>query len=129
MVVAKWVHKGCGGEVGTHTVKSDFGVTVIARCNKCGKEWNLGQAYMFLGIPILSPNLFIDDLEHLKGESRGIELNIWAYEDCDGNCAWGGELIVDGKEYDISVLYDLLNDEVIVNRIRGIPKEREEDGD
>jgi len=47
-----------------------------------------------------------------------ITLDIRAYTEWDGSCTWDGVLIVDGKEYDIDVLEELLKDEVICRRIR-----------
>ena len=47
-----------------------------------------------------------------------ITLDIRVYMEWDGSCTWDGALIVDGKEYDIEILEELLKDEVICRRIR-----------
>ena len=129
MAVSKWIHKGCGGEVRTHTIDERNSVAVVAKCEKCGKEWVLGRATMFMGIPLMMPNPDPpEDIEIVRGRGEeGIELRIYAYEDVIEGCVWDGELIVNGKEYDIDVLWDLLGDPVIKRRVTELLEER--DGD
>ena len=69
-------------------------------------------------------------LEKIQKENNDadIELRLHAYEDVVEGCTWDGELIVNGKEYDIDVLYDLLKDEVIKKRIVELLEGRDGDG-
>ena len=54
--MSEWIHKGCGGKVRTHTIDKGGNIIVIARCEKCDKEWVLGTAIMVMGVPLMMPN-------------------------------------------------------------------------